>query len=399
MKQQLWIVNSSLLGIFLLSVAMIVLLEQKPPALRIRHDWGETEKKKSERPQVNLEAIFTHDIFGTFVPVQRKATKQSFVTPMPEPRTPSFAPAPEPPVIDFLPALTITLKGLILSSDENKSVAMIADETAKEGMYHLGEKIKDAYIVKIAHNRIVLLRVNGQLEVFYLRSDDSGLDVTPDKWQHMIRPTDGGGIEIDPQKFAKQVGSLGALLDLIPIVGTAYKAGKPIGIRVSPGTPDHIAPLLGLQPQDLITTVDGIDVINSKKRIEAYDKVLSKKIGDTVEVVVLRAGMPVTLKYTLVAMKAPGKDAPAVPGTPGVPGQVQAPGQLPGQASGSAPGAIPGQVDDAEPKLGRLQQREQRIRDFSRRHENEENKQEAIREIRKRLLDNLRTRIQTSRTR
>ncbi len=393
MKQQLWIANSSLLGIFFLALAMVFLLEQKPPTLRIRQDWGELEKKKSNRAPVNKEAIFTDDIFGTFVPVERKATKQNFVAPIPEPQTPAFTPAPEPPVLDFLPAVTITLKGLILSSDEAKSVAMIADETGKEGMYHLGEKIKDGYIVKIAHNRIVLLRVNGQQEVFYLRSDDSGIDVSSAKWSNIIKKIDDTNIEIDPQKFTKMIGSLGAFLDLIPIVGTAYKKGSPIGIRVSPGTPDHIASFLGLLAQDLITTIDGIDVIDTKKRVSAYESVIKKKIGDVVEVVVSRASQPLTIKYKLVAMKAPSADTAQKPVTP-VPGQpAVAPPSVPGQP------AAPVQPAEAEQKMGRLQQREQRIREFSQRHDNSENKQEAIREIRKRLLDNLRNRLHTSRTR
>lgn len=386
MRQELWLANSGLLGIFFLILSISSLIEHKPPVFRAKKDFSLAGEKKLNRVMGNIEAIFLNDIFGTFVPIEQKPVKPDFVQPIPEPTPPAPISTPEAPVMQFLPPLAITLKGLIISSDELKNVAMIADETNKEGMYHLGEKIKDGIIVKIAQNRIVLLRVNGQQEVVYLRKDDAQLEVGQKKWEHVIKKREDNRIEIDPTKFVKNIESLGLFFDAIPLVGTAFKNGQPIGIRVSPGTQEHIGTLLGLQSHDIITAVNTISVIDQKSRVDAYNSVISKKVGETITVSLLRNNSPVTITYELKFLRAPSKNSLAATTTPEQ--NAQAADQQNTQ---------PGALDDQ--KASRLQQREQRLRDFSKRHENAEEKQNAINEIRKRLLDNLRSRMQNTRTR
>jgi hypothetical protein len=49
--------------------------------------------------------------------------------------------------------------------------------------------------------------------------------------------------------------------------------------------------------------------------------------------------------------------------------------------------------------MSRLQEREQTIRDFEKQQQSKERNQQAIMEIRKRLLENLQARIRNARTR
>lgn len=389
MKQQLWIANSSLLGIFFLSLLIGFALEQTPPKLRIKQNViADIEKKTAGQAPVNLESIYTNDIFGTFVPQEVRVSKQSFVTPIPEPRAPVAVTAPEPIKQEFIPPLAITLRGLIISSDESKSVAMVADETNVEEIYHLGEKIKDAHLVKIGQNRIVLLRINGQQEVFYLRADPSRIAGGADKWKHIVKAIDDTHFEVDPDSFMAEVDSLGGLLENIPVVGTAYKNGEPLGIRVGAVNENSVGTPLGLHADDLITAVNNIDVIATKSRVDAYEDVITKKIGDTITLSLLRQGQPMTLSYTLKVIKKPKPESAQT--------DANAQGQQ-AQPGVPAPGT-PGQPGDAA-NTSRQQMREKRLREFGERHDTGEGKREAIKEIRKRLLDNLRNRLQNRRVR
>lgn len=400
MKQQLWIANSSLLGIFVFALIVSFAFEQKPPKLRIRQSFAlDTDKKTSGQAPVNLESIYMNDIFGTFVPQETRVSKQNFITPIPEPRAPAVVSAPEPLKQEFVPPLSIVLRGLIIASDETKSVAMIADETNIEEMYHLGDKLKDAHIVKIAHNRIVLLRANGQQEVFYLREDPNRMAALPEKWSYIVRQIDTSNFEIDPKNFMAEIDSLGALLESTPVIGTAYKEGKPIGIRIGTGNENNIGNFLGLQPDDLITAVNQIDVIEHKSRITAYEDVVKKNLGDTITISLLRQNQPTTLHYTLKTIKkpsmaSPGQTTSTNPLAPPV--AASGPGVAPGMPS-SAPEAQPAQNEPNN--LSQLQKREKRARDFSNRHDKQDNRREAVQEIRKRLLDNLRNRLQNRRVR
>ena len=151
---------------------------------------------------------------------------------------------------------------------------MIADETNKEGMYHLGEKIKDAQIIKIANNRVVLLRANGQQEVFYLRKEDlvDEQSVT-DKWKYIVKRVDDQTFDIDPVSFSKEVNTLGSFIEHTSVIGTAYAAGKPIGIRIGKLQPQDTGTFLGLMENDIITSINDMAVTNAQNRLSVFDTI------------------------------------------------------------------------------------------------------------------------------
>jgi type II secretory pathway component PulC len=381
MKQDLWLANSSLVVMFALFLATYELLQQEAPPWHAPKVLAtpETEKKK-ETPAMapSWEKIYQDDIFGTYIPSEIKATKKSLITPIPEPQMPTIPPPPEPKKQEFVPPLNITLRGIIAGGEESKNVAMITDETNKEGMYHLGEKIKDAQIIKIAYNRIVLLRANGQQEIFYLRKDDALMEQnTPDRWKFIVRKIDDQNYEIDPAEFTREIDSLGYLIDQASVIGAAYHEGKPVGMRLGKIEPDTAGSALGLMENDIITTVNNLSTSNAKDRLEAFDVVTNLGLGNSVTLGIKRADKDITLSYKLARIGRPRKLI-----FPGV--TTVADGAQP-----AAPGAAP------EPfKLSRLQQREKTMRDFDKMHPNDEQRQQTWTDIRKRILENLQHRFQ-----
>lgn len=376
MTQGLWVVNSSLLFIFCLALFVNSFLKQEPPVLRLKRILiEEIQKKKPDATASTIktwEKVYQNDIFGTFVQPEVKIVKQSFITPIPEPKAAVVIPPPEIKKIDFIAPLNITIKGLIVAADENKSIAMVADEAGKEGIYHLGEKIKDAQIIKIAHNRLILIRANGQHETFYLRKDDLQADPAA-KWNGVIKKINDQNYEVDPNSFKAEVDSLGNFIERTAVIGTAYNQGLPLGIRIGKLSATDIGTPLGLVENDIIVSINNLKTNDAKERMKIYDAISAMKLGETISTVINRAGKNVTISYKLAKLEKPRK-------TIGLSGKVET--------------VKPGE----DLKMSRTQQREQTIRDFSKQH-GAPRKNETLMDIRKRLLENLHARLRHTRVR
>lgn len=388
MKQQLWIVNSSLLGIFLVACILLKFFELRPPIRRPQKislpDF--TKLKELTAPSV-LEAIYKNDVFGSYVsqptpypPIATFPTPQSLVTPAPELRQPNITPPPEAKKQEFIEPLSLSLKGIVISSDELRNVAMIADETQKESLYHLGEKIKDAQIIKITRNRVVFLRANGQQEIFFLRKEDNPFSVPfEERWKSIVKQINQTSYEIDPELFTKEVDSLGSLIDNLPIVGTAFQSGSPVGIRIGTIDKQDIGSQLGFQDFDIILAVNDLDTAEPKNRLLAYDQICDAKMGNIINVRVKRNQDDVTLTYKLTPLASQGVVDP----------QSSSSDQVPKPQSTTPP--PPG-------RMSNIQERATAARQFKANHPNPQ-RQETMMEIRKRLLDNLRARMQNARVR
>ncbi|MBY0353083.1 hypothetical protein K2W90_01845 [Candidatus Babeliales bacterium] len=381
MKQQLWILNSSLLATFFAILVIAKLLKVEPPRVRMRRSFAEKiEKKKETLPASSWEKIYQNDVFKTYVAKEFKPEKVSLVTPIPEPTSPEVKPAPEPKKQEFIDALNITLKGIIISSDELKSVVMIEDETQKEGLYHLGDKVKDAQIIKISRNRVVLLRANGQQEVFFLRKDDPELELDAqgmDKWQYVVKKIDDTTYHVDPHNFKQAIDSLGNFIERASIVGTAYQKNVPIGIRVGALEKDELGHALGLQSYDIVLAINDMNTADVKNRIKIYDTITAMKLNSEFTVKLKRKEEDLVYTYKLSTISKAKKKI----------------------FTGKKPDEEGKKKEEAEKlKMSKTQERENLIREFRKRHP-QNDQRSAIAKIRQRLLENLRERLKNTRTR
>jgi type II secretory pathway component PulC len=391
MKQNLWIVNTSLLMIFALSLGLYNLLHEdappRPPR-KIPLDVILEEPQKDGVGQIIApawEKIYQDDVFGTYVASKPEPTQKSLIKPMPEPPRPTPIPPPEPKRPDFIPALTVTLRGIIAGSDESQNVAMLADETNKELLYHVGDKVKDAQIIRIASNRVVMLRATGQQETFYLRPPKLSPLGTPDqpdpqdplsKWKMIVKKVDDKNFEIDPIEFKREVETLGTFLERAAVIGTAFQEGKAVGIRLGTINATDLITALGLKTNDLVTSVNGIFVGTVDDRMKAYEQITKASVDSTISVGLVRDNQDLVISYKLVKLERPSKFvfSGLKPGTPSAPGAAPAGGQGAGQAL---------------PK-SKLQEWEEKKRDFERRNPSDHDR--MMMEIRQRLMQNLQNR-------
>lgn len=378
MKQALWVVNNSIIIFFVLALITLQVLHKEPVIITPLSipDRSGAIKKKQTFPDAHWDPIFKQDLFGTYTPRTTQPTQKNLVTPAPEIQNTPPQPIPEPKAPDFIPELSLTIKGIIISADETQNVAMIEDETKKESVYHIGDLYKDGQIIKISRNSVVFLRSSGQQEAFYLRKEDADLAMDgPAKWEYIIKKLDGGVWQVDPESFKVEVDSLGNFLDRIGIIGTAYQQGSPIGIRIGDLEKDSLGELLGLQQGDIITTINDLNMAQAPNRVALFDKIAASKAGDVIIVNLKRSGAQVTQSYKLTYINKAKKML----------------------FSENKPKDAAAPADDL--KMNKMQEREKQIREFNERHNNAPQQQDAISQIRKRLLENLRARLQNARTR
>jgi len=364
-----------------LTITISSILQQVPPKYRPKKPKIEERKKVIPLKPEEIQNIYKYDLFGTFVAKEFVPAAQQLVTPIPQPKTITMPKAPSLPTVAFLPPLTLTLKGIAYSSDESKSISIIEDETKKENVYHAGDMFKDAQIIKIAQNRVTMLRTNGQHETVFLRKEDNKLFKEKDKkektWDHLSKKVDENVFEIDPRQFTEEMPSLGVLAEQFGLL-TTYATGKPIGIQLTTLEEKGLGTSIGLQKNDIIISINGMNAADKKERVKIYDTVSKAKMGDTLKIELSRANSPVTLTYKLADIRHVVKRIFA-PDTNGKPTEVK-----------KAPETLM--------KLSKLQQREQQRRKFAKRNPaRKKQHKNLIQNLRQRLLQNIRAKARNAR--
>lgn len=302
MKHPLWILNSAIASLLLCAFLFIILSRQHIKTPFPIEPEISAERLKRNELKINISKIYENDIFDTYQKKPENPFESAREIPLPQPPIPIATKVPEVPKIEFLDPLNITLKGIIISNNDNKNRAVIQDnDTKRETTYKVGNMIADAQLIRIFNNKIIFLRSNGQQEVLYLREKDALLDPTYaalGNWSHITKHIDNYYHVINPIAFAEHIQSVAQFIDALDIT-TAYQKGKSIGCRVGTVKKDSLGAALGFNTGDIILSVDNISATDINNRFLIYKNVIAKKPNDTIVVKILRDQQPVTLVYTL----------------------------------------------------------------------------------------------------
>lgn len=305
MRHPVWIVNSALFFLFFATLCYVLLSGRHDPEIEPIEP-----KEQKDRPaqpkssEVNIAKIYERDLFGTYVPkvVEPEKIPESPST-LPEPPPPAIPIIPQKPRPQFLEPLSITLKGImIISQDDTLNKAIIADnKTKKEQIYKMGDMLEDAHLIKIFRNKVVMLRSNGQQEVLYLRQQDAQLDPTfamLHGWETVVKPITDNVFLLNANEFILRVNNLAHFIDLLELT-TAYQKGNKVGCKIGGIESNSLGAALGLEPGDIILAVNNIPATDSVQRLRIYDQVI--KLYENMEdivVAVLRNNDNLLLTYT-----------------------------------------------------------------------------------------------------
>ncbi|MBM18229.1 MAG: hypothetical protein CL947_04140 [Epsilonproteobacteria bacterium] len=307
MRQPLWLINIILLVILCVSELTLLLLHTVIPRKFSIQPSAVQLQEKQQGLDVNIQKIYgVNDIFGTYVPevpTVAPGINDDKIPPIPvEPAPiPLSIPIEKSPV--FIAPLQATLKGVIYLHDNiERSVAIVQFKDSKsEQNYRVGEMIQDAQVLKILPNRVIVVRSNGQQETLYLRDKDAKKDLAYDEQSSLESlniVAQNNKYFIPLESFVKAVKSLGDFIDMLDLT-TVYKKGKSIGCRVGRTVKNSLGSKLGFSSDDIIVQVDGIKLTDLDSRVKIYDHVITKKIGDQIEVKVNRSGDMVEMQFVL----------------------------------------------------------------------------------------------------
>ena len=306
MKQPVWILNSSLLVLFFISQLLLFMMQRVVPR-RISISPGKivVEQEQAAIP-VDIKKIYEQDLFGTYeapvVPVQ--SFIDDAIAAIPKAPKIIIPEIPVEKVPTFFAPLDVVLKGVIFVKDDPASCIAIVQlkKTKEERNYQVGDLMEDAQILKILSNRIIIIRSNGQQETLYLREEDAVSDFNIEAKaapKTIVEATTDNKYTINIDEFTKRIRNLGEFINLLDLT-TVYKQGKSFGCRIGKIDKDSLGSLLGFKIDDIVVKVDNYYVDDLASRIQLYDHIVEKQVGDVIEVVMYRGPDMITLMYGLI---------------------------------------------------------------------------------------------------
>lgn len=262
---------------------------------------------------VNLKSIYEDDIFKTHISNLNPEVAPDNDMQIPQPPIYRQLIQGEQDLPSFLEPLPITLTGMMTFVDENQNRIMVRDNRDQiERAYQVGDELEDAQIVRILPNKVLIIRANSQQETLFLREQDiiNDLDQIEPNWENMITSELPNCYQIKTKEFVLQVKNIGNLVDLLNLI-TAYKAGVSIGIKIGSNATSQLVGQLGLQNDDIITSINDIEVAQVQERLNAYNLVVNPSTT-TVNLKILRNQQPIELIYTLLTDQNTDKSLPTV---------------------------------------------------------------------------------------
>lgn len=210
-------------------------------------------------------------------------------------------PVVEQPVIEQprieITKLNLELQGIIAANDPNLSWAIIG-RADNQKLYKIGDPIDDARGVKIAeiHTLKVILNNNGNLEELWLYGED-GTEVASNTPQSYTPPPVSSGPEPDVQSSVSrdQLEQARNIGDVVRFM-VATENGRMIGYKVRPGRKRELFDQVGLRPDDIVVSVNGIEVNEPQKVREVYQAL---KNATEANLQVMRDGSTHSIQITM----------------------------------------------------------------------------------------------------
>ena len=309
MRHPIWLLNSTLLVLFLIATGFALFSSQKIPR-RIKLDLKPSHVAvQKSAVHVDVAQIYENDLFNTYHKIIVPPRQPNYTHTMPQPPSQTTIKVPAEPRQPFLAPLEVKLKGVIAINDDSNNVAMLAESKSTEQKnYYVGDMIEDARLIRILPNRIILIRSNGQQETLYLNEkdveNDPAYNEERDHWMHVIKKVEHDKFLLDPDTFILVSRNIAQFIDMFDLT-TVYQKGKSIGCRIGNIVHDSLGYAMGLEPHDIVTHINSLSTLNTEERYNTYQSLLKKKIGDTIEVKGLRDGSDFMISYHLYDLKDP----------------------------------------------------------------------------------------------
>ncbi len=305
MKNPLWILNSILI-ICLLSIIIFISfsikkITEKVELPNIPHVKPMVSDKEEAFNLKKLKFIEDNDLFGTYKKQEEEYMPKPISIPnIPNPPLPKPILAAQAPQVQFLEPLPIKISGIISSSNESKSqVTLVNNKTSESSSYKIGDKLLDAYILRIFPRKVIVIRSNGQQDTIFMYTEDAEKEIKALKetsWSEIVQKLSNTDFEVNKDNFITRVENVAKLIDMLDLT-TAFKNGFSIGCQIGNIESKSIGESLGLLSGDIVLKIADIAPTNTENRISIYDKLSASKHNDIIKMEILRQNKKLVYKY------------------------------------------------------------------------------------------------------
>jgi len=193
--------------------------------------------------------------------------------------------------------LKLTLRGLFASDDSAGGRAIIGDPKGKEESYAVGDPVPGgAKLSEIYPDRVILER-NGRYETLRLPKDRSSASSRAGRTAASTSTGgSGAGQAAAFTKYRNEVKQNPAAFLNYVRATPARENGKFIGFRLQAGKKRGALKELGLEPGDIVTSINSVKIDSPAKGMKAMQALGE---GESVNVTLLRGGQEVSKSLTL----------------------------------------------------------------------------------------------------
>ncbi|MES0326804.1 MAG: type II secretion system protein GspC [Gammaproteobacteria bacterium] len=193
--------------------------------------------------------------------------------------------------------LNLVLKGVLAAGTPEIASAIIAQgKRGKEEIYGIGDKIPGGITLKEIHPEHIILERQGRLETLRLEKS-KGSDLTSTS---NMRPSSASTISTASSQKLKDIRSdiirnpAAFRKHALPVV--VRENGKQIGYRLQAQQNSDLLTQAGLEPSDVITSINGVKLDDMKNSISALNALRS---ANNVNITVKRNGAEIPLNIQL----------------------------------------------------------------------------------------------------
>lgn len=254
--------------------------------------------------EVKIASIAEWHLFGQFKPAPKLVAK------------------PQPVIVPET-KLNLVLSGITASNDKKNARAIIADPTGKQDYYAHGAKVPGGAVLKEIYPDRIILTLNNKAEVLRLLKEDSrsraAISLGNGEEEAPLPTALPAPDAIDPdalaaEEFQAQGGfsqkELGEELQHYQealttnpssLIGLANaepvnEGGELSGFRLQPGNDPALFERFGLEPGDVVTSINGISVGDVAKRSHLMQTLST---ANKLQVVIERGGESQTLGFDI----------------------------------------------------------------------------------------------------
>jgi general secretion pathway protein C len=169
-----------------------------------------------------------------------------------------------------LTSLNLKLQGVIASSDPAKSWAIIGEDFAQQ-LYKIGDEIPGISGVRLKEiaQRWVILDNNGKPEKLWLYGEDGNEVATVAAVPPPPPPVTAAEPTVQAEVSQEQLQGVKSIGDVVRFM-VATEGGQMVGYKVRPGRMRELFDQVGLKNDDIVVSVNGIEVNEPQKVREVY---------------------------------------------------------------------------------------------------------------------------------